>query len=97
MIGAMIGLEVGINYALFIVTRYGEGLHAGLEPEGATVVALDTARRTVIFAGITVVISLMGLAFISGMGIGAAITVAVTMFASITLLPALLGFAQHRV
>ena len=101
-IGAMIGLGVGIDYALFIVTRYREGLHEGLEPEDATVLALDTAGRAVIFAGITVVISLlgmllMGLAFISGMGIGAAVTVAVTMVASVTLLPALLGFAGDRV
>ena len=101
-IGAMIGLGVGIDYALFIVTRYREGLHAGLEPEEATGIAMDTAGRAVIFAGITVVISLlgmllMGLAFITGMGIGAALTVAVTMAASVTLLPALLGFARERV
>ena len=101
-IGAMIGLGVGIDYALFIVTRYREGLHAGQSAEDATVAAIDTAGRAVIFAGITVVVSLlgmllMGLAFISGLGIGAAVTVLVTMIASITLLPALLGFAQHRV
>ena len=101
-IGAMIGLGVGIDYALFIVTRYREGLHAGLDPEDATGVALDTAGRAVMFAGVTVVISLlgmllMGLAFVSGLGIGAAVTVAVTMIASVTLLPALLGFARERV
>ena len=101
-LGAMIGLGVGIDYALFIVTRYREGLTEGRSPEEATVAALDTAGRAVIFAGITVVISLlgmllMGLAFISGLGIGAAVTVAVTMVASVTLLPALLGFAGRRV
>ncbi len=101
-IGAMIGLGVGIDYALFIVTRYREGLHDGLAPEDATGVALDTAGRAVIFAGITVVISLLGmliigLPFITGMGIGASITVAVTMIASVTLLPAFLGFAGERV
>ncbi|MFN8053256.1 MAG: MMPL family transporter [Acidimicrobiales bacterium] len=101
-IGAMIGLGVGIDYALFIVTRYREGLHEGLEPRDATVVALDTAGRAVIFAGMTVVISLLGmlliqLKFISGLGIGAAVTVAVTMLASVTLLPALLGLAGPRV
>ena len=101
-IGAMIGLGVGIDYALFIVTRYREGLHAGLTPEDATSTALDTAGRAVLFAGVTVVISLlgmllMGLAFVSGLGIGAAVTVAVTMAASVTLLPALLGFARERV
>jgi len=101
-IGAMIGLGVGIDYALFIVTRYREGLHAGLDPEEATGIALDTAGRAVMFAGITVVISLMGmllmgLAFITGLGFGAAMTVAITMIASITLLPAFFGFARERI
>ncbi|MBT5774816.1 MAG: MMPL family transporter, partial [Dehalococcoidia bacterium] len=101
-LGAMIGLGVGIDYALIIVTRYREGLSAGRTPEAAAVAAMDTAGRSVIFAGITVVISLlgmllMGLAFISGLGISAAATVSVTMLASITLLPALLGFAKERV
>ncbi|MEX0848019.1 MAG: MMPL family transporter [Ilumatobacteraceae bacterium] len=101
-LGAMIGLAVGIDYALFIVTRYRENVALGLDYEESTVAAMDTAGRAVVFAGITVVVSLlgmllMGLAFISGLGIGAATTVAVTMVASITLLPALLGFAQHRV
>ena len=101
-LGAMIGLGVGIDYALIIVTRYREGLAAGLAPEAATVRAMDTAGRSVFFAGITVVISLlgmllMGLTFVSGLGIGAATVVAVTMLASLTLLPAFLGFAGHRV
>ncbi|MFN8040200.1 MAG: MMPL family transporter [Acidimicrobiales bacterium] len=101
-IGAMIGLGVGIDYALFIVTRYREGLHKGMSPEVATGVAMDTAGRAVLFAGLTVVISLLGmlligLSFVSGLGIAAATTVLVTMIASTTLLPALLGFAQHRV
>ncbi len=101
-LGAMIGLGVGIDYALIIVTRYREGLAAGRTPEESVVTAMDTAGRSVIFAGITVVISLlgmllMGLAFISGLGISAASTVGVTMLASVTLLPALLGFARERV
>ena len=101
-LGAMIGLGVGIDYALFIVTRYREGLHAGRDPRDATLVAMDTAGRAVIFAGITVVVSLlgmllMGLRFVSGLGIGAAVTVGLTMISSVTLLPALLGFAQERV
>jgi len=101
-LGAMIGLGVGIDYALIIVTRYREGLAAGRTPEASAMTAMDTAGRSVIFAGITVVISLlgmllMGLAFISGLGISAAATVSVTMLASITLLPALLGFAKERV
>ncbi|MGE0135248.1 MAG: MMPL family transporter [Dehalococcoidia bacterium] len=101
-IGAMIGLGVGIDYALFIVTRFREGLHAGDDPAESTVVAMNTAGRAVIFAGLTVVISLlgmllMGLPFIAGLGIGAAVTVLATMLASVTLLPALLGFARERV
>ena len=101
-LGAMIGIGVGIDYALFIVTRYREGLKAGLDPEQSTVVALDTAGRAVVFAGFTVVISLlgmyiMGLAFINGLATGAAVTVLVTMVASVTLLPALLGFAQRKI
>ncbi len=101
-IGAMIGLGVGIDYALFIVTRYREGTARGLTPRDATIAAMDTAGRAVIFAGTTVVISLlgmllMGLKFISGLGIAASVTVLITMIASTTLLPALLGFAQERV
>ncbi len=101
-VGAMIGLGVGIDYALFIVTRYREGMHQGLSPLDATVQAMDTAGRAVIFAGMTVVISLLGmlligLSFVSGLGVAASITVLVTVIASTTLLPALLGFAKERV
>lgn len=101
-IGAMIGIGVGIDYALFIVTRYRESLKTGKSPEDSTAIALDTAGRAVMFAGVTVVISLLGmvvlqLPFITGLAIGAAVTVAFTMIASITLLPALLGFARERV
>ncbi len=102
IIGAMIGLGVGIDYALFIVTRYRELTRTGATPLEATMGAMDTAGRAVVFAGLTVVVSLLGmlligLAFISGLGISAAITVAITMFASITLLPAMLGLARERV
>jgi putative drug exporter of the RND superfamily len=101
-LGAMIGLGVGIDYALFIVTRYRDALHRGASPEDATAEALDTAGRAVLFAGITVVISLlgmllMGLAFVRGLAVGASVTVVFTMLASLTLLPALLGWAKHRV
>lgn len=101
-LGAMIGLGVGIDYALFIVTRYREGTRAGLDHRAAVVTAIDTAGRAVAFAGATVVISLlgmyiMGLAFINGLATGAAVTVAITMAASVTLLPALIGFAGPRV
>ena len=101
-IGAMIGLGVGIDYALFIVARYREGLDAGRTPEQATRASMDTAGRAVIFAGLTVMISLLGmlligLAFVTGLAIGAAVTVGVTMVASVTLLPALLGFVRERI
>ncbi len=100
-VGIMLGLGVGIDYALFIVTRFREDLHKGMEPEHAAGHALDTAGRAVIFAGITVVISVMGmlvmgLGFIRGIGIGSAIAVVSTLVASITLLPALLGLAGHE-
>ncbi len=101
-LGVMIGLGVGIDYALFIVTRYREFLHQGLTVPEAVGRSLDTAGRAVIFAGVTVVISLMGMlvvgvAFISGLGIGAAVTVFCTMLAATSLLPALLGLAGARV
>jgi RND superfamily putative drug exporter len=99
---AMIGLGVGIDYALFITTRYRQQLHAGSDPETAVVKAVLTSGRAVIFAGVTVVISLlglliMGLGFISGLAIGAVAAVLTTMLAAVTLLPAVLGFAGHKI
>ena len=101
-IGVMMGLGVGIDYALFIVSRYRENLHNGHTIEESISIALDTSGRAVAFAGITVVISLlgmltMGVQFVSGLGIGAAVVVMITMIASLTLLPALIGFAGERV
>jgi putative drug exporter of the RND superfamily len=101
-IGVMIGLGVGIDYALFIVTRFRELRRNGAGPEDAVVGALDTAGRAVVFAGITVVLSLLGmlligLPFVAGLGVAAAATVAVTMVASITLLPALLRLSHSRI
>ncbi|HEX6236264.1 MAG TPA: MMPL family transporter [Acidimicrobiales bacterium] len=101
MVGLMIGLGVGIDYALFIVTRFRENRRAGLGVERSITVALDTAGRAVTFAGITVVISLLGmtimqLGFVTGMAVSAATVVAVTMLASLTLLPALIGFVAER-
>src|SRR5947209_19718255 len=77
IVAAMIGIGVGIDYALFIVTRYRAGLQEGLDPEHATVSAISTAGRAVIFAGTTVVISvmgilLMGLPFLPGVASGRA-------------------------
>ena len=101
-IAAMIGLGVGIDYALFIVSRYRENFHAGMEPEEAVVHAVDTSGRAVMFAGITVIISLLGLfiiglAFVRGLAVASALSVLVMMIAAITLLPALIGFAGRRI
>jgi RND superfamily putative drug exporter len=102
ILGVMIGLGVGIDYALFIVTRFRENLHKGYDLERSTVIAMDTAGRAVLFAGTTVVISLLGMlvmqvSFITGLALGTAAVVATTLVASLTLLPALLGFAGQRV
>lgn len=102
VLGIMIGLGVGIDYALFIVSRYREGLHAGRPARAATVIAMESAGRAVIFAGTTVMISMLGLLLVGvgsvgGMGIGVSATVLATMLTSTTLLPALLGFARERV
>ncbi len=101
-ITAMIGLGVGIDYALFIVTRYRENLHKGMDPEHATVEAVDSSGRAVLFAGITVMISLLGLfaigiEFVRGLAVAGATGVLVMMFAALTLLPALLGFVGTRI
>ncbi len=102
LLGIMIGLGVGIDYALFIVSRYREGLHEGRSPRDATVAAMASSGRAVVFAGTTVMISMLGLllvgiGWIGGMGIGVSATVLATMLTSTTLLPALLGFARERV
>ena len=101
-IGLMIGLGVGIDYALFIITRYRDGRSRGLAPEQAMVVALDTAGRSVIFAGATVIVSLLGMLligipFISGFSVAAAATVAIVMAGSVTLLPALVALLGDRI
>ena len=101
-IGIMIGIGVGIDYALFIITRYREWVNHGLSPEEATAAALDSAGRAVVFAGATVVVSLLGLLliglpFVAGLGLAAAITVAVVMAGSVTLLPAAIGLLGDRI
>jgi RND superfamily putative drug exporter len=100
-LAALIGLGVGIDYALFIVTRYRTGLQAGLQPEEAAIRAINTSGRAVLFAGGTVVIALLGLLvlrlnFLNGMGIGAAVTVVFTVLSALTLLPAMLGFFGNK-
>src|SRR3954452_16545242 len=98
----MIGLGVGIDYALFILTRFRSSLDEGLEPREAAVKAVDTAGRAVLFAGITVIISLLGmfllgLSFLYGVAMAASIAVLFTMIAALTLLPALLTIVGRRV
>jgi putative drug exporter of the RND superfamily len=92
----MIGLGVGVDYALFILTRFRNGLDEGLDKRDAAIAAVDTAGRAVLFAGITVIISLMGmlllgLPFLYGVATAAAIAVLCTMVAALTLLPAMLS------
>ena len=95
---AMIGLGVGIDYALFIVTRYRQGLAEGRTPRQATAVSLATSGRSVVFAGTTVILSLLGLfilqlPFMRGLAVGAIAAVVLVMAAAVTLLPAMLGFS----
>ena len=101
-LGLMIGIGVGIDYALFIITRYREWVGRGLTGEDATAAALDSAGRAVIFAGATVVVSLLGLLliglpFVAGLGLTAATTVALVMVGSVTLLPAAIGLLGDRI
>jgi RND superfamily putative drug exporter len=101
-LAAMVGLGVGIDYALFIVTRYREAYRHGASVEDAVVTAMDTAGRAVLFAGVTVIIAvlgmcLLGVSFLYGMSIATALGVLMTMLASLTLLPALLSRFGDRV
>ena len=98
----MIGLGVGIDYALFLVTRYREFLAQGMTVEEAVGRAVATAGQAVVFAGGTVVIAILGLAvagipFVTNGGIAVAAIVLTMVIASITLLPAFLGLAGHRI
>ena len=101
-LATLIGPGVGVDYALFVVTRHRGNIKAGMSPQDAAARALNTAGRAVLFAGTTVCIALLGMlvlniSYVSGLGIAAAITVLFTMAAAVTLLPALLGFLGMRV
>ncbi|WP_055526102.1 MMPL family transporter [Streptomyces graminilatus] len=101
MLGMLIGLGVGIDYALFIVTRHRRGLKRGLPVAEAATNAVTTTGRAVVFAGATVCIALLGmlilrLGFLNGVAIAASLTVVLTVAASVTLLPALLSFIGPR-
>jgi putative drug exporter of the RND superfamily len=98
----LIGLGVGVDYALFIVTRHRQGLVAGIDSETSIVNAVNTSGRAVLFAGIIVCIALLGMfalgvSFLYGLAVAAALGVAFTMISALTLLPALLGFIGPKV
>jgi RND superfamily putative drug exporter len=102
ILSSMIGLGVGIDYALFIVTRYRQNLHDGMEPLHAIGLASATAGQAVVFSGMMVSIALLGLwisgiVFVGMMATAAAIVVLVAVVAAVTLLPAFLGFAGNAI
>jgi RND superfamily putative drug exporter len=99
-LASLIGLGVGIDYALFVVTRFRAEVRAGRDRDDAIETAIDTAGRTVMFAAITVVIALLGLlllglSFMHGVALGAATAVLATMFAALTIIPAMMGGAGN--
>jgi len=101
LLALMIGLAVGIDYALFILSRHRNQLAAGEDPEESAAIAVGTAGSAVVFAGVTVIIALLGLLvvgipFLSVMGVGAAFAVLVAIAIAVTLLPAMLGLAKGR-
>ncbi len=101
-VAIMVGLGVGIDYALFIITRYRHSLALGATPEKALTVAMGSAGRAVVFAGSIVMVSLLGmiligLPFLHGLALGTAATVLIAVLAAITLLPALLALLGRRV
>jgi uncharacterized membrane protein YdfJ with MMPL/SSD domain len=102
IIAILLGLGVGIDYALIIVTRYRECLADGDEPEEAVVTSIATAGRSVLFAGATVVVAMLGLfvmqqSLLNATAVAASVTVLMTMISAVTLLPALLGFAGRNI
>jgi RND superfamily putative drug exporter len=101
-LAAMVGIGVGIDYALLIVSRYRDGLRDGHSPQEAVVLSLDTSGRAVLFAGLTVVISLLGMFLMDldamrAVSTSAIVAVLFTMMAALTLLPAVLGFAGRNI
>jgi RND superfamily putative drug exporter len=101
MLAIMLGLAVGIDYALFIISRHRDQLAAGMEVEESAARAVGTAGSAVVFAGLTVVIALVGLSiaglpFLTVMGVFGALTVAFEVLLALTLLPAFMGFAGER-
>ena len=102
ILAALVGLGVGIDYALFIVTRFRQGIHSGMSVEDAVKTAVKTSGRAVLFAGVIVCIALLGLftvgvSFLYGVAVAASLAVLITMIASLTLLPALLAIVGKGV
>ncbi|MFI6287207.1 MMPL family transporter [Streptomyces sp. NPDC051018] len=102
VLGTLVGLGVGVDYALFIVTRHRKGLLRGADPEESAVTALNTSGRAVMFAGATVCIALAGMLvmnmrFLNGVALATSLTVILSVLAAVTLLPALLGILGSRV
>ena len=101
LLAVMIGLAVGIDYSLFIISRHRQQLAEGQDPEDSAAMAVGTAGSAVVFAGVTVIIALLGLLvvqipFLSVMGIGAAVAVFIAIGIATTLVPAMLGLAGKR-
>ncbi len=102
LLAIMLGLAVGIDYALFIAARHQDQVRAGVAPEESAARANGTAGSAVVFAGVTVLIALIGLSFanipfLTTMGIAASVAVAIAVLVALTLTPAFLGFAKGRV
>ena len=102
ILASLVGLGVGIDYALFIVTRFRRAIHEGKSVPESIRIAMSTSGRSVLFAGIIVCISMLGLftvdlSFLSGVGVAASISVIVSMIASLTLLPALLSIIGKNI
>jgi RND superfamily putative drug exporter len=101
LLALMIGLAVGIDYSLFILSRHRTQLARGMDPEESAAMSVGTAGSAVVFAGLTVIIALLGLLvvgipFLSVMGVGAAVAVLIAIGVATTLLPAMLGLAKNR-
>ena len=102
LLAVMLGLAVGIDYALFIAARHQDQVRSGVEPEESAARATGTAGSAVVFAGVTVLIALIGLSFanipfLTTMGIAASVAVAIAVLVALTLTPAFLGFAKGKV
>ncbi|REJ04922.1 MMPL family transporter [Microbacterium bovistercoris] len=102
LLALMLGLAVGIDYSLFIVARHQDQVRAGIDPEESAARSVGTAGSAVVFAGVTVLIALIGLGFagipfLTTMGIAASVAVAISVAIAVTLTPAFLGFLKGRV